>query len=256
MTFEEDGREDADVLLVSQGAYEGPLDLLLDLVRARKVDVSAISILAVIDDFVAWMDRARSLRLELAADWLVMLATLAYIKSRQLVPQPRDAAPDKADSLLEDIAHRLRRQEAVRALVEALAQRPRLGVHWHAPGAPEGRAREPRRIESTLHSLLVAYRREARLSLAERPAPVRIPVDLLSVEQAVRHLRALDLPPGRPVPLLDALPPPAPGEKAVTGRSRIASTYVAALGLARAGRMRVSQSDEVQVSLAPVQAPA
>lgn len=251
MTFDDEDGEGEDVLLVTQGAYEGPLDLLLDLVRSRKVDVTAISILAVIDDFMAWMDKARSLRLELAADWLVMLATLAYIKSRHLVPLPKDAPPDKADALLEDIAHRLRRQESIRSLVEALAQRPRLGANWHPPGAPETRAREPRRIESTLHALLSAYRREALLSLAERPAPVRTPVDLLSVEVALRHLRGLDLSPGLPVPLLHVIPPAAAGEGAVTGRSRIASTYVAALGLARAGRMSVAQADDVQVEITP-----
>ena len=110
-------------------------------------------------------------------------------------------------------------------------------------------------MESTLYALLKAYKREARHTLGARPAPVRKPFDVLSVEQAIQHLRRLDLPRGRPTPLLQAIPAGEPGEEAVTGRSRIASTYVAALGLAKAGRMRVEQGDdEVQVDLVPGEA--
>lgn len=258
MNFEEDVPEgdEEDVLLVSQGAYEGPLDLLLDLVRARKVDVTAISILAVVDDFFAWMDRAKSLRLELAADWLVMMATLAYIKSRFLVPLPRDAKPDRAQTLLEDLALRLRRQEAVRALAEALSHRPRLGANWHPPGRESVSGREHRRVESTLHALLVAYKREARHTLGQRPAPVRKPFEVLSVEQALQHLKTLDLLHDRATALLDAVPAAAKGEEAVTGRSRIASTYVAALGMAKAGRLAVAAApDGIQVEITPRRRP-
>jgi segregation and condensation protein A len=256
VTFEEDDPDEGkdDVLLVSQGAYEGPLALLLDLVKSRKVDVTAISILAVVDDFFAWMDRAKFLRLELAADWLVMMATLAYIKSRYLLPVAKDAQPDRAQVMLEDIAVKLRRQEAVRNLVDALVHRPRLGTNWHAPGQEAVPGRENRRIESTLHALLTAYKREARHTVGLQPAPVRKPFDVLSVEQALQHLKGLELPRDRATPLLSAVPPGGRGEERITGRSRIASTYVAALGMAKAGRISVEGSaDGIQVELTPRQ---
>lgn len=229
-------------ILVAQDAYEGPLDLLLDLVRARKVDVSAISILQVIDSFFEWMARARDMRLELAADWLVMLATLCFLKSKLLVPTARDESTDRAQVMIEDLALRLRRTEAMRGVAEDLQRRPRLGVQWFAMGRdaePEGAAK---RLEANLHNLLVAYYREARHTLGRPPAPVRKPFQVYSVEEAVAHLRALGLPADVANSLRSILPAATGGDR-MLARSRIASTYVACLELAKRGEMLVAQDE-------------
>ena len=230
-----------DVLMVSQDAYEGPLDLLLDLVRAKKVDISAISILSVVDSFLSWMATARSMRLELAADWLVMMANLAFLKSRLLLPTPRDASTDKARAMVEDLAVQLRRREAIRALMESILQRPRIGVQWHAPGATLPPQREGKRLDGNLHALLVAYKREARLTVVPQAAPVRKPFHLMSVEDAISHVIDLGLDRDIAVSLYDLLPPATPTDP-MHARSRIAATYVATLELAKRGKVVISQA--------------
>lgn len=230
-------------LLVAQDAYEGPLDLLLDLVRSRKVDISAISILQVIDSFFEWMSRARDMRLELAADWLVMMATLCFLKSKLLLPSARDDSTDRAQGMIEDLALRLRRTEAMRAVVEDLQRRPRLGIHWFAMGRepePEGAAK---RMEAKLHNLLVAYYREARHTVGRPPAPVRKPFQIFSVEEAIAYLRSIGIAPDVVSSLRDLLPPTPPGDRMLS-RSRVASTYVASLEMAKRGEVYVQQDED------------
>ncbi len=241
-------RDDVESLIVTQDAYEGPLDLLLDLVRAKKVDITAISVLQVIDSFFGWMERARAMRLELAADWLVMMATLTFLKSRLLLPAARDDVTDRAQAMVEDLALRLRRTEAMRSVAEDLMRRARLGADWFAPGRdaePEGAAK---RLEANLHNLLLAYHREARHTVGRPPAPVRKPFLVVTVEEALAHLRGLGLPEDVARPLLDLLPPMQPSDP-IQARSRIASTYVASLELAKRGEAMVEQAGEGVVSV-------
>lgn len=248
--FEEDVREpDAETLLVSQDAYEGPLDLLVDLVRAKKVDIGAISILDVVDSFFAWMRQAREMRLELAADWLVMMATLAWLKSKLLIPAPKEDT-EKARAVIEDLAIRLKRLDAIRSIVDALQQRPRLGHTWHAPGSLDERAGPGKRLDATLHALLVAYKKDARHTVGKPPPPVRKPFLVMSVEEAIRYLSSMEG--GEDWrPLLGNLPPLKPVD-AIHARSRIASTYVAALELAKRGRLDIRPSEDGQsVSVRP-----
>lgn len=248
--FEEDVREpDAETLLVAQDAYEGPLDLLVDLVRAKKVDIGAISILEVVDSFFAWMRQAREMRLELAADWLVMMATLAWLKSKLLLPAPKEDT-DKARAVIEDLAIRLKRLDALRSIVDALQQRPRLGQTWHAPGSLDDRSGPGKRLDATLHALLVAYKKDARHTIGKPPPPVRKPFLVMSVEEAIKFLSTLEgFDEWRP--LLGSLPPLQPVD-VIHARSRIASTYVAALELAKRGKLGIqSSADGNSVSIRP-----
>jgi segregation and condensation protein A len=126
---------EADSLVLRLDGFEGPLDLLLDLARTQKVDLAKISILALVEQYLAVIEGARRVRLELAADWLVMAAWLTWLKSRLLVP---DAAEVEEAELAADVlASRLRDLSAIRAAAVWLAARPQLGHDIFARGAPE-----------------------------------------------------------------------------------------------------------------------
>src|SRR5919106_6948522 len=113
--------------VVDLDGFEGPIDLLLSLAREQKVDLAKISILALAEQYLAYLQRARNLKLELAADYLVMAAWLAYLKSRLLLPEaPGDDEPSGAE-LAEALALRLRRLAAIRRAAEELMARPRPG---------------------------------------------------------------------------------------------------------------------------------
>jgi segregation and condensation protein A len=149
---------DEPALVIDVEGFEGPLDLLLTLARQQKVDLAKISILALADQYLAFIEAARQLRLELAADYLVMAAWLAYLKSRLLLPEP--PAPDglSAEEMALALAQRLRRLEAIRNVAEQLLGRPQLGREVFARGLPEPIA-EIKRPEwsATLYDILSAY---------------------------------------------------------------------------------------------------
>jgi len=145
-------------LVIDVEGFEGPLDLLLSLARHQKVDLAKISILALADQYLAFIEAARQLRLELAADYLVMAAWLAYLKSRLLLPEP--PVPDglSAEEMALALAQRLRRLEAIRNVAEQLLGRPQLGREVFQRGLPEPIA-EIKNPEwsATLYDLLSAY---------------------------------------------------------------------------------------------------
>jgi segregation and condensation protein A len=149
---------DEPALVVDVEGFEGPLDLLLTLARQQKVDLAKISILALADQYLVFIEEARKLRLELAADYLVMAAWLAYLKSRLLLPE--QSAPDglSAEDMANALAQRLRRLEAIRQVAEQLMGRPQLGREIFQRGQPEPIA-EIKRPEwsATLYDLLSAY---------------------------------------------------------------------------------------------------
>eukprot|EP01037_Dinobryon_pediforme_P007710 gene7708-7771_t len=149
---------DVDMLRIDIEGYEGPLDLLLDLARRQKVDLVRISVLALADQYLAFIEAARQIRLELAADYLVMAAWLAYLKSRLLLPSPApDAEPDAAGLALH-LAHRLRRLEAMRRAAERLVNRPSLGREFFARGMPEATTQSQAPLyQASLYDLLSAY---------------------------------------------------------------------------------------------------
>jgi segregation and condensation protein A len=148
---------------VDVDGFEGPLDLLLELARRQKVDLAKISVLALAEQYLTFIEAARSLRLELAADYLVMAAWLAYLKSRLLLPQPAEDEEVPAEDLAAALAFRLQRLEAIRAAAEALVNRPRLGRDVFLRGQPEGVAvsRQPL-WQASLHDLLAAFARQSQ----------------------------------------------------------------------------------------------
>jgi segregation and condensation protein A len=149
---------DEPALVVDVEGFEGPLDLLLTLARQQKVDLAKISILALADQYLAFIEAAREMRLEIAADYLVMAAWLAYLKSRLLLPGPHPAEGVSAEDLANALAQRLRRLEAIRLVAEQLLNRPQLGRDVFARGQPEPIAeiKHPQ-WTATLYDLLSAY---------------------------------------------------------------------------------------------------
>ncbi|MBK8082972.1 MAG: segregation/condensation protein A [Devosia sp.] len=149
---------DDEVLYVDVDGYEGPLDLLLDLARRQKVDLSRISVLALAEQYLDFIETVREKRIEVAADYLVMAAWLAYLKSRLMVPAlPSDPEPT-GEMMAALLQFRLARLEAMRRAAMQLVNRPRLGREVHARGQPEAFRFERRhQFEASLYDLLKAY---------------------------------------------------------------------------------------------------
>ncbi len=145
-------------LVVDVEGYEGPLDLLLALARQQKVDLAKISILALADQYLQFIEAARKIRLELAADYLVMAAWLAYLKSRLLLPEPPTPDGPSAEEMATSLANRLRRLEAIREAANRLMNRPQLQRDIFPRGEPEAIAEVRRqKYTATLFDLLTAY---------------------------------------------------------------------------------------------------
>jgi segregation and condensation protein A len=227
----------ADFVVDLEG-FEGPIDLLLALAREQKVDLAKISILALADQYLAYIQQARDLKLEIAADYLVTAAWLTYLKSRLLLPQPPAEAEPSAAELAEALAARLRRLDAIRRAAEQLLLRPRLGSQRFGPGRPTGlRVRRKSRFRLALHELLQAYvdqrlrTREQRLMLT--------PPAVFRVEDALKRLTTmLGGPDWRN--LLAYLPPGLTDDS--LRRSALAAHLAASLELARDGVIEISQT--------------
>jgi segregation and condensation protein A len=185
-------REDGEpAFLIDVDGYEGPLDLLLDLARRQKVDLAKISILALAEQYLAFVEQARAIRLELAADYLVMAAWLAYLKSRLLLPEPPKGDEPSAADLATALALRLKRLEAIRAAAGYLSSRDRLGRDVFARGAPEPIviAQNPA-FEATLYDLLSAYarQRQARGVMEHHVVTKRFVWSLVDAREALHRL--------------------------------------------------------------------
>lgn len=170
-----DRAEDEPALIVDVEGFEGPLDLLLTLSRQQKVDLAKISILALANQYLAFIDHARTLRLELAADYLVMAAWLAYLKSRLLLPEAAGPEGMSATDMANALAWRLQRLDAIRGSATKLFERPQLGRDTFGRGDPEPieHIKHPK-WSATLYDLLSAYAQErqkhalSRVRLAKR----------------------------------------------------------------------------------------
>lgn len=243
--FEEDARPQHDggeggSLLLDLDGFEGPIDVLLALARDQKVDLTKISILQLANQYLTFIEQARELRLELAADYLVMAAWLAYLKSRLLLPSTEaDGEQLSAAEMAERLAFQLQRLEAMRNLGRALLERPRLNRDFFSRGAPE-----PLDIVNTpvyevsLYELLKAY---GDFKSRDNITALRIdPSELYSMETAIERLRGLvgDLPDWT---VLSAfLPKGLRG--GIVARSALAATFAASLELAKAGKLMLQQS--------------
>ena len=151
--------DDSEVLLLELDGFEGPLDLLLVLARNQKVDLAKISILELAEQYLAYIDAARELRLEIAADYLVMASWLAYLKSKLLLPE-REQAQDgpTGQELAAQLAFRLKRLEAMREALASMMGRKRLGIDLFSRGMPEGiRVIRSTVFQASIFDLLKAY---------------------------------------------------------------------------------------------------
>jgi len=235
--------EDSALYLELDG-WEGPLDLLLDLARRQKVDLRRISILELVGQYLAYIERVEALRLELAADYLVMAAWLAYLKSALLLPREEQEDPSPEELALR-LQLRLQRLAAMRDAAARLMGRDRLGRDVFARGCPEGlRVDRRHRWQCDMFSLLSAY----GLVKARTQPVVHMVRDrkVMTLDHAIERVSAmlgvtLDW-----MELRDFLPPSDQADWADPGlrRSALASSFVAALELARLGKAEIAQ-DEV-----------
>jgi segregation and condensation protein A len=231
---------DSEALVLQLDGFEGPLDLLLELARAQKVDLAKISILALVEQFLAVIEGARRVRLELAADWLVMAAWLTWLKSRLLLPAA--AEEEDAGQDAESLAARLIDLQVVRAAAAWCARRPQLGWDEFGRGAPEDFTETDRsRLRLEMSGLLSAYlaaRRRAGAKQQYRPKPMTY----FSVQNALARLARLvgSLPDWStlesflPEGLSDGLP----------RRAALSATLVASLEMARGGAVTLRQDRE------------
>lgn len=225
-------------LIVHLDGFEGPIDLLLALARDQKVDLTKISILGLAEQYLTFIEEARRLRLEVAADYLVMAAWLAYLKSRLLLPvNEGDEEPSGAE-LAAALTYQLQRLESMRTAAETLFQRPLLGRDVFVRGAPEGVRVTTRSVyEATLFELLQAYGTTQR---RRKPAPLQIEqMELFSMDDALSRLGNVL---GR-VPDWSALMSFLPDDldDDLVRRSAVASTFAASLELVRSGRAEIRQ---------------
>lgn len=234
-------RLSAEALILDIDGYEGPLDLLLTLSRTQKVDLRQISILQLAEQYLAFVDRARALRIELAADYLVMAAWLAFLKSRLLLPpEPGEAGPS-AEDLAAHLAFQLERLQAMREAAARLMARDQKGRDFFARGAPE-RIETTRRIRysATLLELMQAY---ARIRTRDEFRPfVMDRHHVYTMEQALERMRGLVGFAGDWVDLAVYLPEgwrTDPQRR----RSATAATFAASLELAKQGRVELKQAE-------------
>jgi segregation and condensation protein A len=230
---------DPESLILSLDGFEGPLDLLLDLARAQKVDLAKISILALVDQYLAIIEGAQKIRLELAADWLVMAAWLAWLKSRLLLPPQAEGAEDGAQAA-DVLAARLAELERMRAGAAWLNARPQLKHDVFARGAAEDLTETDRSglavdMPALLRGYLDAIRRVARQRIY---APRRLALNFWTVQDAMQRLTATL---GR-MPEWSSLEQFLPGRlSGQEQRAAIASTLLASLEMARGGGVRLRQ---------------
>lgn len=230
---------EAAELVVDLEGYEGPIDMLLSLARDQKVDLTKISILQLADQYLAFIAAARHLRLEIAADYLVMAAWLAYLKSRLLLPEP--PAPDEPSGaeLAAALTHQLQRLEAMQQAGARLMARPQLGRDVFARGAPEGLPRVLRPVyDATLYDLLKAYGDQRQRKEGRAVLHIEAP-ELYSMDDALQRLSTIlgRMPDWRT--LMSFLPPNLRG--GLIERSAVAATFAASLELARSGKLQLRQ---------------
>ena len=234
-------RRAEEVLVVDVSGFEGPLDLLLTLSRTQKVDLMQISVLELADQYLAFVEQARALRIELAADYLVMAAWLAFLKSRLLLPPDPEAEGPSAEDMAAHLAFQLERLQAMREAAARLMGRDRLGRDRFSRGAPETvtRARQVA-WQAGLIDLMRAY---ARLRTRDEFRPYAFDRrDVFTMEQALDRVRGLIGFAGDWTTLASFLPEGWDSDPK-RRRSATAATFAATLELARQGALELQQSD-------------
>lgn len=243
-----DQHEDDDVrpvkksaLIIDLDGFEGPLDILLELARDQKVDLIHISILHLADQYLIWVSKAREKNLELAADYLVMAAWLAYLKSRLLIPDQSNEEEPSAEEMAQALAFQLKRLEAMRNAGAELFERNSLGIHRFKRGQPEkfGRSHETVIYDVSLFDLMKCY--GAQMNKRVDQTLHIEPMDLYSMDMAIDRLRRFlgNIPDW--TKLMVFLPKELKNK--LHTQSAIASTFAAALEMARDGKINIRQED-------------
>jgi segregation and condensation protein A len=234
--FETTSPADEERLTVDLGSWEGPLDLLLTLARTQKVDLREMSILALVDQYLAYINDARALKLEIAADYLVMAAWLAYLKSGLLLPKDPEIEPSPEELALR-LQLRLERLNAMREAGARLMARDRLGRDVFARGAPEGlRVVRKALWDANLFDLIQAYGHvKAR---AEPPLHVVHQRNVLTLEEAIDRVSRLVGSLVEWTAIQRFLPE---SDDPQFRKSALASSFLATLELARQGKIALKQ---------------
>jgi segregation and condensation protein A len=228
--------DDAETLTIDIDGWEGPLDLLLALARAQKVDLRKLSILELVQQYLDYIEQARALKLELAADYLVMAAWLAYLKSALLLPRDPEQEPSPEELALR-LQLRLERLHAMREAGARLMARDRLGRDVFARGAPEGLQTIRKALwQAEIYDLIAAY---GRVSARTRPV-MHVVADrqVMTLEAAIERVSRLV---GERIDWA-TIESFLPGDAAGPFRkSALASSFLAVLELARQGRLELRQ---------------
>jgi segregation and condensation protein A len=243
--FEEDDRplserlaDPTSQLVLNLGAFDGPIDVLLVLARDQKVDLMHISILALADQYLLFIETARESQLELAADYLVMAAWLAFLKSKLLLPKEESDDQPSAEEMAEALKFQMMRLEAMQEAGRKIFALPRRGIDFYPRGAPEGLPVTLRAVyDVSLYDLLRAYGRQHN---EKNVTALEIePFDLYSIDDAIARLR--EILPGVPdwTELATFLPKGV--RQPLMRRSAISTTLIAVLELVRQGKADIRQ---------------
>ena len=235
------GRPKQLSLFLDLDGFEGPIDLLLQLARVQKVDLRKISILPLAEQYLIFVNNVRELDLEVAADYLVMAAWLAYLKSQLLLPDPDPAQAEEMGDMADALRHQLLRLEAMQQAAQRLLSRPRLGHQRFVRGVPEEFATTFEPLwTATLYDLLTCYG-DIR-STDEAETLTIAATRLFSVQEAAKRLRNLIGDSPEWTMLQQFLPTGLQSPMDV--RSATASHFVASLELAREGLLRLRQDNQ------------
>ena len=237
----------AEALIVDVDGFEGPLDLLLTLSRTQKVDLRRVSVLQLAEQYLAFINRATSLRIELAADYLVMAAWLAFLKSRLLLPpEPGEEGPS-AEDLAAHLAFQLERLQAMREAAARLMARDQLGRDFFARGLPEGISLHRRvTYDATLLDLMRAY---ARIRTKDEFRPFVMDREhVFTMEQALERMRGMIGYAGEWSDLTSFLPE-GWDVTPMARRSATAAHFAAVLEMAKRGQLAIRQGE----TFAPIQ---
>jgi len=240
LVFDSQPADAGEALIVDVDGFEGPLDLLLALARTQKVDITKISILALAEQYLLFIAEARKLRLELAADYLVMAAWLAYLKSKLLLPEPEHEDGPTGEELAALLAFRLQKLEAMRDAAAKLMARNRLGRDVFERGAPEGvRIHRTSEFADNLYDLLKAYAERRQRQAITRIRFKRLPVwTIKEAREQLERLIGVSTDWGSiDQYLLEYLVEPA------MRTTILASTFSAALEMAREGQVEIGQTE-------------
>ncbi|MDW4497579.1 ScpA family protein [Sulfitobacter sp. D35] len=251
-TFEEDSTSVADrlaaeALIVDVDGFEGPLDVLLTLSRTQKVDLRKISVLALARQYLAFVEKAKKLRLELAADYLVMAAWLAFLKSRLLLPPDPEEEGPSGEEMAAHLAFQLERLQAMRDAAARLMGRDQLGRDFFARGQTQ-EVTSLRRVTytATLLDLMQGY---ARIRTRDEFRPFVMDRDhVFTMEQALERMRGLIGFAGDWTEISSYLPDGWETDPA-RRRSATAATFAASLELVKEGHLEIRQGD----TFAPIQ---